>query len=337
MRLVMLILIVLPQLCMGQDNLVPNSSFEEKWACPDNPPDLHQCLYWGNPNAASSDYYHSCNPSLVYIFGEDTVVVPHAGVPANAFGYQHAHSGDAYVGMYCAASGPHNTYVRDYVQVQLMDSIVPSVRYQVSFFASLADNGKYAISTLGAYLSIDALTSDDVYRFDVVPQILNPAANPLADPDIWVLITDTFSSRYGGERYLTIGNFNTTATSDTVLYNPGGDVSANYAYYYIDDVSVLAIDSMPNNIEEREEDSRRFVVYPNPNNGRMTVAYRLQMGEAGMLRVYSSVGALVHESPLDGSREKVEMDVGSIGSGLYLMTIEVNGKRRHTERISILR
>jgi hypothetical protein len=53
----------------------------------------------------------------------------------------------------------------------------------------------------------------------VEPQILNTHENLLTDPDVWVLITDTFSSRYGGERYLTIGNFNTDATSDTVYWN----------------------------------------------------------------------------------------------------------------------
>ena len=216
------------------------------------------------------------------------------------------------MGMYCAASGPHNTYVRDYVQVELMDSIVPSVRYQVSFHASVADNGKYAISTLGAYLSIDALTSDDVYRFDVVPQILNPAANPLTDPDIWVLITDTFSSRYGGERYLTIGNFNTTATSDTVLYNPDGDVSANYAYYYIDDVSVVAIDSIPSGVNETE--GLALSVYPNPAQEFITISSG--RGLSG-LRLLDLSGRSLRVQPVASDRYTLPLQ--GIGPGIYLL------------------
>jgi hypothetical protein len=280
----LIIFILLPVLANGQQNLVPNGGFELFNHCP-NQSGIYSinALDWTIPNPASPDYYNVC--ALPNIFPPDTHQCPNMGVPANVFGYQPAHSGDAYIGIYCfALTQPDGG---EYIQVQLADSIVPSIRYQVSFYASLADNGRYALATIGAYLSKEAITNDS-FRFDVIPQILNPVGNPLTDPESWVLITDTFSSRYGGERYLTIGNFNTSATSDTVLYNPEGDVSYVYAYYYIDDVSVIALDSLPSGVGEAER--LAFSIYPNP----AADAVSFNLGTAGTavreVRVWDAVG-----------------------------------------------
>ncbi len=224
----------------------------------------------------------------------------------------------------------------EYIQVQLMDSIVPSVRYQVSFYVSLADNGRYAINTLGAYLSKEAISSDGVERFDVVPQILNPAANPLTDPDVWVLITDTFSSRYGGERYLTIGNFSTTATSDTVLYNPDGDVSANYAYYYIDDVSVVAIDSIPSGVNETE--AFALSVYPNPAHEFITISSG--RGLAG-LRLLDQSGRELGPIPVSkGVAEgrgisSQQINISHLPPGIYLLEATDRSDRVAVQKVVV--
>lgn len=335
MRPIVLILVALPLLCWGQGNLVPNGGFEEKLNCPENPPDFHLCQQWVNPNAASPDYYHECSPSLMFVFGPDTVYIPNAGIPANAFGYQHAHTGEAYVGVYCLSVTQPDA--GEYIQVQLTDSIVPSIRYEVSFYASLADNGRYAINSLGAYVSKEAIHRDDVQIFEVVPQILNTPENPLTDPDAWVLITDTFSSRYGGERYITIGNFNTTATSDTVLYNPDGDISALYAYYYIDDVSVIAIDSIPSSIGEVEEKGRIFKVYPNPSNGHFTVNYHINEMETGTIEVFDLVGKQVFTQPLSQGVETFDLQLNHLSGGTYFFRLQTNGQLRYSDKINIIK
>jgi OmpA-OmpF porin, OOP family len=320
------ILVLLPLLTQGQQNLVPNGSFEEYDFCPEGPAQWYLCHHWQNPNAASPDYFHSCNQPLVYVFGPDTVILPHLGVPANAFGYQHAHSGEAYMGIYCLSVMQPDA--GEYIQVQLRDSIVPSVRYQVSFYVSLADNGRYAINTLGAYISKEAISSDGVQRFDVVPQILNTSANPLTDPDAWVLITDTFSSRYGGERYLTIGNFNTTATSDTVLYNPDGDVSANYAYYYIDDVSVVAIDSIPSGVNETE--AFTLSVYPNPANEVLHISSRQRLAS---VRLMDFSGRAVLTERIRTGRNTLNLT--GIPPGLYLLEAQDTEGRVAVQKVVV--
>jgi hypothetical protein len=333
-KLITFALIVLPLLSMGQDNLVPNGGFEQITTCPTATGQLNHTLYWINPNIASSDYYHECNPPLMNIFGPDTIYTPHVGVPANAFGYQNAHSGEAYVGMYCYAT--INPEQRDYVQTELADSIIPSIRYQVSFYASVADNGRYAIGSLGAHLSKEALTSNDYLRFDVVPQVLNQTDNPLIDSTAWILITDTFSSRYGGERFITIGNFNPDSASGAVEHNLDGDVSAIYAYYYIDDVSVIALDSVPSGVEEAEQNQGTFNIYPNPSNGTFTFAHTLHTNQMAHVEVYDLLGQCILTKHFRGSAP-LEVDLTGVSSGLYTARILIDNELKFSEKVSVIR
>ena len=333
MRQLEIILVLLPCIAMGQQNLVQNSSFELFDHCP-NQSGIYSinALNWIIPNAASPDYYNVC--AMPNIFLPDTHQWPNMGVPANVFGNQPAHSGDAYIGIYCYSAIQED--LREYIQIQLTDSIIPSIRYEVSFYVSFADQVRYSINTIGAYFSKESVFQDDVYRFNLDPQILNTGENPLTSKEDWVLITDTFNSRYGGERYLTIGNFNTDGTSDT-LYNFSGDTSWIYAYYYIDDVSVIALDSIPSGLVEEEYTETAFRAYPNPSNGLMQLDYVLNEGEKGTLSVFSVVGQLLLQKQLDQSQSRLTNDMNSFGSGTYLLRVDVNGVPQLLQKISIVK
>jgi len=210
MKWVLYILIALPLLAQGQSNLVPNGGFEQMNNCPDYYGNLvaSYVQYWTTPSQGSPDYYNDCG-----IEGYTTAT--------GVFGPQPALSGDAYIGIYCFSGSQID--LREYIQVQFTEPLHAGVRYKVSFYVSVADSGLFAINTLGAYLSTYAISSNDVWVLDnVEPQILNAPNNSLVTPDDWVLITDTFVSRTGGgERYITIGNFNPDSTSGIVQYWTG--------------------------------------------------------------------------------------------------------------------
>lgn len=80
-----------------------------------------------------------------------------------------------------------------------------------------------------------------------------------------------------------------------------------------------------------------FAVYPNPNNGSMTVRYHLSEGESGTLTVYSVLGERIHVQPLKGGADQMELNLSSVNSGIYLLNLEVNGGRRLAERLIIMR
>jgi hypothetical protein len=129
------------------------------------------------------------------------------------------------------------TSYREYIEAPLLSPLVAGHTYTVSFYVSLASMSDCAIDNIGAYLSDNAVTSTSYTNLPVVPQVRNPAGSFLNSAN-WTLIQGTYFSASGGESYLTIGNFYDDAQTPTQQTRPSGG-GAIYAYYYIDDVSVI--------------------------------------------------------------------------------------------------
>lgn len=106
---------------------------------------------------------------------------------------------------------------------------------------------------------------------------------------------------------------------------------------YMNECELASIHNSGSDKENKIEHDKSFAVYPNPNNGRMTVSYVLAEGETGIIRVHNTVGVLVMEQPLNASLSLMEVEMNGIGSGLYLLSVEVNTERKLTERISVVR
>ncbi|MCF8257716.1 MAG: T9SS type A sorting domain-containing protein [Flavobacteriales bacterium] len=303
-------IVLLPLLVQGQQNLVPNGDFEELLSCPDNMGQWYYTTNWNSANNASPDYFHVCGPPQI-LLPADTF--PFLGVPDNLFGHQLPHSGDAYMGLY--AMQLPDIDLRDYIQAQLTDSIIYGVRYKVSFHASLTgEYSRYAISTLGAHLSTEPLSSNSFSVFDVEPQILNDPLYPLTDTIDWILITDTFVSRTGGERFITIGNFHRDVDSDTLFFNPVPPSGNRCAYYYIDDVSVIALDSIPNGVEEYG--GLRFTVFPNPATDMVRIETRHDLGS---VRLSDMLGREVYGRAAQGRSHT--LDLRHLPTGIYLLQV----------------
>jgi hypothetical protein len=316
------ILILLPLVVRGQQNLVPNGSFEEMTSCPTGSAQIELAMPWMN-DIGGCDLYTPCS------------TVPIQGVPENVIGHQLAHSGFAYAGIF-TFGGPLEPNGREYLQVPLIAPLQAG-GYVISFRASLADDMKYAVGSLGAYLSDTIITREQFNSvLEVEPSIQSPAGIIMSDKDIWYHITDTFASRYGGERYLLIGNFKSTAESDTLLV-PTGANNGFKSYYYIDDVSVLAIDSITGINDELGTRNNQLSVYPNPNNGQMTVEYELKEEDSGKLFFYNTIGQCVLSSPLNKGLNLMSVNLNGVSSGLYSVVAVVNGEVTLSEKISILR
>lgn len=319
------------RLC-AQENLVPNGSFEEVIMCPDYYGNLVQgyVLNWGTPNQGSPDFYHVC--------GSEDFQIP----PSVTYGYEYPRSGEGFIGMYPFVL--HQLDQGEYIQTRLTHPINPGVRYKVSFYVSLAELSRYAISSIGAYFSVEQIQNSGFDVFDVEPQIQNPAGNIIADTSGWVLITDTFASRTGGgEEWLTIGNFNYAAESDTLAFQPPNpDMGGSYfSYYYIDDVSVIALDSVPSSVEESFDSAQGTMeVWPNPVQEvlRFSVGDSHGRSSLGMtdirIRVLDGIGrevtpssALGRHSPLQGG-ERLRLNVSALPPGIYFLELATeNGTR----------
>ena len=245
----------------------------------------------------------------------------------NWSGFQVPFNGDAYIGIYCLQLPDLNG--REYIATELTNAIEVGIRYQVSFWVSVSNNSRFAISTIGGFISRDPLISNNFTFFDVVPQILKRPLLPITDTLGWVLITDTFESNRGGERYLTIGNFNTDATSDTVLFNTSVPFGNQFAYYYIDDVSVIALDSVSGVEDQLSMNNGQLSIHPNPAGE----AVRIQVtgrSQQKAIRVTDAIGRTVHNLgprtlnnvTLSGV-EEFELSVTDLPSGIYTVSVHL--------------
>lgn len=211
---------------IGQ-NLVPNPGFEEFRKCPRKVSQLNRAKDWDSPTKGTPDYFCSCaNQS-----GKDSDV----GIPRNAMGNMPAHGGSAYVGI-IAYSNNDNVSEREYLQVKLSHPLQADSVYCISFYAALAQHCDYAIDALGAYLSPTPLLDKRWVLLAANPQVENATKNILMGRQ-WNCIKGTYTAR-GGEQYLIIGDFLKPQDLYMVRQNMHNYFNG-YAYYYIDDVSVM--------------------------------------------------------------------------------------------------
>lgn len=276
-------------------NLVPNPSFEDTVSCTGTG-DINDIAIWVNPTLGTPDYLNSCANG-------------NFDVPMNAYGLQTARTGNAYVGI---VSIMNSSISREYVQVQLSSPLIAGVEYCVEFYVCTSDSSTYSINNVGAYLSVNPISSSNGMELNYTPQIENPISSPINQLNIWQLVTDSFFAS-GGEQYLTIGNFNNNSNTDTTMIN--GSTWAE-GYQYIDDVKVQPCSTV--NINEFLL-SKKLSIYPNPSNGIYNVSSEAKIQE---YFIYSSVGKLIKSKKLNTQNFKLNLE--EFASGIYYIKLETN-------------
>ncbi|MBL7890399.1 MAG: gliding motility-associated C-terminal domain-containing protein [Bacteroidia bacterium] len=231
-RLSLILLILYPLLSRGQINLVRNPSFEDTISCPTVWGNITPFLkYWHNPTDCSPDYYNACAAD-----GSS------CDVPYNLGYMQYPRTGNAYCGIYGYGTASPPSDVREYIQGELIDTLAAGKNYCVSFYVNLANLSRYSISNIGAYFSNNLISiSNSCLNLPFTPQIISNPSVQLTDTVNWMIISGEFIAN-GDEQYITIGNFYSNTNTDTLMFNPSPFGTANIAYYYIEDVSVVCCD-----------------------------------------------------------------------------------------------
>ena len=234
MKRLLNIVFLFSQATLAQINLVPNPSFEQYTNCPTTPGQISYATEWFQPYAwmgsvasGSTDYFNACATGISGV-----------SVPNNYLGTKIANSGSAYSGIICFA--PDTLNYREYIEVKLFSPMVKNQKYCVEFYVSLSDDSKFSIDAIGAYFSNDTLINDHSgsvtmpFLIQNSPQISNPIGNLIANKTDWTKISGTYNAN-GGEQFITIGNF-----FDSTSINIQSEIGSSlWAYYYIDDVSVI--------------------------------------------------------------------------------------------------
>jgi OmpA-OmpF porin, OOP family len=209
-------------------NLVPNPSFEEKAYCPVNfnQQSLRVVNGWKQLNEGTPDYFNGCAEVV--------------GVPKNMFGEQPGHTGVGYMGM--AIYSPSKRNYREYMEAKLSRPLTAGEMVCIEMYVSAADYCKYVVDGLGATLSAQTLKQDRYYCVNEKGVMQNPRLHMLDECGEWFLLSDVYTAK-GGEEYITIGNFKMDRDMKILSRTKemGAKENSNWAYVYIDDVSVKPI------------------------------------------------------------------------------------------------
>ncbi len=73
-------------------------------------------------------------------------------------------------------------------------------------------------------------------------------------------------------------------------------------------------------------------IQPNPNKGSFTV--NLPENEKGVLKVYNSLAVMVYEQNIDSDKREISVDLSTITSGFYYITIET-GTKTYTSKFIV--
>jgi OOP family OmpA-OmpF porin len=294
----------------SQTNLIRNSSFEG--FVNQNNQSAEGQFSWYNPNPiqilndwntlGSSDYYSSAYTPNGY------------NVPHSIIGDSYAKHGNAFAGFILFA-GLYDS--KEYINQHLTTPLIADTTYCLSFYVSRADRVTHSIHSIGAHFSNTAPVFNGAWS-PANPQIVNQNGF-ITDTTNWVLVQGCFTAN-GGEEYITIGNFNSNANTDTLFVgssnpHPG---AYRYAYYYIDSVTMYK-NNMPTSVSEINNDKNIFIT-PNPNNGVFELSYKSD--EQYDIQITNSHGQTIIKR--SSHTFKTQIDLNNEKEGLYFVYIKQN-------------
>ncbi len=292
---------------------MPNYSFEQLYSCP-----LSTCLYdttiikWFQPTNGTSDVFNSCAD-----------IASGKSVPSNFFGFQYAQDGGGYSGIFLYA--PSFPNYREYIAVELSDTLKFAVNYCIKFYVSLSEQYPKNISSIGVYFSPDSIHQNNDKVLQVLPQFENFNGNFISDTTSWLLIKGNYIAS-GGEKYIYIGNFRNDANTVVDANSAGGRT-----YVYMDNVQVYECDSL---IGIKENPLEKTKIYPNPAQDFVSIELPKNYTQA-RLSIYNLTGQLLSQKQITQANQQIP--ISELGNGVYIFVIQNGDKVIGRQRVVVFK
>jgi gliding motility-associated-like protein len=229
---VYLLLLLNATLGQGQ-NLVPNPSFENLKTAPNCGLSVSKDVFentifdWFMPTSGSPDIYSTTLPNTC------AASQPNSSVIFTQFpsGHQLPRTGNNMAGL-----APYiSQWYREYIAVKLTQPLEVGKAYCCKMHVSLAEGSEFEQNNLAMYFSDDYQYQEAATVLNFRPQVVNMVS--ISDTDNWIELSGGFVASNAAQ-YLTIGNFDANAAVGQTYLGPG---TAQFAYYYFDDISVEPI------------------------------------------------------------------------------------------------
>jgi gliding motility-associated-like protein len=335
------ILIFLYPLFVKGQNLIVNPSLEDHSNCNISGGEIFKANGWFSPGYPNwpSIYGDACSPDYLNSCSNDD---PSITVPLGYLGFQHPYEGNGHLGLYVFSYNPLNPDTiynnsngkREYATVLLEQPLNPGTTYCLSFYISFAESSIYAIDKIGAYFSTDTVWALGVGPANYLPQIQSENGVVFSDTSNWIRIDGEFVAN-GGERYMTVGNFNNFENTTAELVK--NTTSGGLAYYYFDMFTLdeckpqIALSGKPLGYISPE------IIYPNvftPNKDGVNDVFKIEnLPENIHLTVYNRWGAVVYSS----TNYQNNWDGDGLSDGVYYYILSSSEDNHKKGIITILR
>jgi OOP family OmpA-OmpF porin len=217
---------------LKSQNFVPDSSFERNSSIPIALSSLGLNGSWSAPTLGTTDLFCEC--------GKKQQEISESNVPNNPMGVQKPNSGKCYGGFYLFS---HHDY-HEYMITQLMSPLTGGVKYDLTFYLSLADYSRATIEQIGVcFLKGKVSTTNSGYITGLKPIHIKIKEEIGVDTVEWHKIYLEYKAK-GGEQFLLIGAFDeglieaTNVKAPKKVHTRINQQTDRDAYYYIDDVSL---------------------------------------------------------------------------------------------------
>jgi len=229
---------ILTVVLLKAQNLIVNGNFDIYLRCPKSynhyRSNIRELLPgWNTVNKSTPDFFHRCS--------QNTDV----GVPQNFAGSIEPHEGDGYIGLILRADKetyPYSPAYSEHITGTLEFPLEKGKTYCLKMYYSLAQNSGITTNSTGVYFSTEKpefSENDNIYPFQ--PQIIMHHDSVLNSSAGWHLLSASYTAQ-GGEKFITIGNYVSTAKSLAIPHKPEVlNDTRFFAYYYVDNVSLVEV------------------------------------------------------------------------------------------------
>ena len=244
------------------------------------------------------------------------------GVPQNAFGYQYPLTGSGYAG-YIGYSLFDPNY-REFIAVQLTESLEIGVDYYIMFHASLFDGGLEAaswcaVNHVGLRFFENPTYDKDTNKLEPDNFAHLDHAELLTDTMNWTKIDGWFTADQA-YNWLSIGNFFTDDNTESLILN---DEDGCVGLYYIENICVATDPAFCDYLLSNEAriNASSISVYPNPTNNLISISSDLN--PITSIELYDLQGRIIQHKVIS-NLTKVELRLESYKSGIYILRVHSN-------------
>ena len=221
-------------------NLIPNGDFESNLNCPEEKGKIDLAVGWISPNTGNPDYFHECysttNPIVMRRDG--------AGVPVSYMGISNTHSGKAMAGLYLHKVENGLVPWKEYLQIKLNSKVKRKKDYCFKAYVKLSEFSNYASSNFEVVFSNSKIKEEHAFTIREKAQLKLDSGNFLNLKNDWMQICLPLPAQKNA-KYITIGNFQPVDFTDKIVVAPRSfKERENYAYYFIDDISLEEVSNL---------------------------------------------------------------------------------------------